>query len=51
MNRKVKNQSGVETQRTMSSVYLKYIVKAQWGLLSIGFGIRRPGLESGAISF
>lgn len=49
MNRKVKNQSGVETQRTMSSVYLKYIVEAQWGLLTSGFGIRRPGLESGAV--
>lgn len=49
MNSKVKNKSGIETQRTMNSVYLKYIVKAQWGLLLSGFGIRRPGLESGSL--
>lgn len=30
---------------------MKYVVKTQWKLSSTGFGIRRPGLESGAVIY
>lgn len=51
MNFKIKNKIGMETQRMVSSGQMKYVVKTQWKLSSTGFGIRRPGLESGAVIY